>query len=130
MNKEISLIRVLKEKGDETVNEQIERLQESLDFVKERYRDRENDDDVDEPDEEEPGIALEDQLRITEQSAKAIDILSSHQLSTVWQTCSKNTFGKTYQAFLSRFRTIKHDHCLQDSTSESCCSVDLSSRNS
>ncbi len=41
----------------------------------------------------EPNIALEDQLRITEQSAKAIGLLSDHLLSTVWQTCSKNTYG-------------------------------------
>ncbi len=52
---------------------------------------REN--EMDEPDEEEPGIALEDQLRIAEQSAKAIELLSSHLLFTVWQTCSKNTYG-------------------------------------
>jgi hypothetical protein len=43
---------------------------------------------------EEPRIALEDQLRIAEQSPKAIDLLTSHLFSTVWHMCSKNTFGE------------------------------------
>ncbi len=43
---------------------------------------------------DEPGIAVENQLRIKEQSAKAIEILTSHLLSSVWQGCSKNTYGK------------------------------------
>jgi hypothetical protein len=46
-----------------------------------------------EEEDEEPRIALEDQLRIVEQSSKAIDLLTNHLFSTVWQTCSKNTFG-------------------------------------
>ncbi len=78
---------------DENVRKEFSAVQDALDVLNQRYRDRENDEDTDEPDEE-PGIALEDQLRITEQSAKAIDLLSSHMLSTVWQTCSKNTFGE------------------------------------
>ena len=61
----------------------MEKLEEGLDSLQLNAAD----------DEEEPGIALEDQLRITEQSAKAIDLLSNHLLSTVWQPCSKNTFG-------------------------------------
>jgi hypothetical protein len=47
------------------------------------------DDDVD----DEPGIAVEDQLRIKEQSAKAIEIYTTTLLSSVWQGCSKNTYG-------------------------------------
>jgi hypothetical protein len=70
------------------------KLKDDLDFLSDKYQEREHDEEVEEPDEDEPGIALEDQLRITEQSAKAIDLLSSHLLSTVWQTCSRNTFGK------------------------------------
>jgi hypothetical protein len=81
---------------------EIEKLHDTVDYLKGRYRDRENDEvAAEEPDEEEPGIALEDQLRITEQSAKAIDLLSNHLLATVWQTCSKNTFGKC--SFYSTF---------------------------
>jgi hypothetical protein len=48
------------------------------------------DDDVD----DEPGIAVEDQLRIKEQSAKAIEIYMTTLLSTVWQGCSKSTYGE------------------------------------
>jgi hypothetical protein len=66
---------------------------EELETLKSKFDDQANN-EVEEVDEEEPGIALEDQLRITEQSAKAIDLLTSHLLSTVWQTCSKNTYGK------------------------------------
>jgi hypothetical protein len=71
----------------------LKKLEEYLDSLKSRFDDRENEDVDEVDDEEEPGIALEDQLRITEQSAKAIDLLSNHLLSTVWQPCSKNTFG-------------------------------------
>ncbi len=46
----------------------------------ERVKDEQGKDDLE--DEDEPGIALEDQLRITEQSAKAIDLLTNHLFST------------------------------------------------
>lgn len=72
----------------------LQKLEESVDSLKSRFDDRENEDVEEVDDEEEPGIALEDQLRITDQSAKAIDLLSNHLLSTVWEPCSKNTFGK------------------------------------
>ena len=61
------------------------------------YYDDDEDEDEDELDEavpergevpeigDEPGIAVENQLRIKEQSAKAIEILTSHLLSAVWQ---------------------------------------------
>jgi hypothetical protein len=54
-----------------------------------------NDDDEggDNEVDEEPGIAMEDQLRIKEQSAKAIEIYTSTILSTVWQGCSRSTYG-------------------------------------
>ncbi len=42
---------------------------------------------------DEPGIAIENQLRIKEQSAKAIEIYMDTSLSTVWIGCSKNTYG-------------------------------------
>ncbi len=42
---------------------------------------------------DEPGIAIENQLRIKEQSAKAIEIYMNISLSTVWIGCSKNTYG-------------------------------------
>jgi hypothetical protein len=45
---------------------------------------------------EEPGIAMEDQLRIKEQSAKAIEIYTSTLLSSVWQGCSKSTYGELW----------------------------------
>ncbi len=65
----------------------------------------EGEEEADQGDEdEEPSIALEDQLRITEQSAKAIGLLSDHLLSTVWQTCSKNTYGNTFVCLLGFFR--------------------------
>jgi hypothetical protein len=74
---------------------EITKLKASLGYLNENFQEtRRENDAAEEPDEEEPGIALEDQLRITEQSAKAIDLLSSHLLSTVWQPCSKNSFGK------------------------------------
>jgi hypothetical protein len=101
LQNEVDKLKTKSNESDKTMRDKvielsscIEKLSESIDFLRERYRDRENDEEVEEPDEEEPGIALEDQLRITEQSAKAIDLLSNHLLSTVWQTCSKNTFGK------------------------------------
>jgi predicted RNase H-like nuclease (RuvC/YqgF family) len=72
----------------------LDELEGCLDALKSKFDDRENEEVEEVDDEEEPGIALEDQLRITEQSAKAIDLLSNHQLSTVWQPCSKNTFGE------------------------------------
>ncbi len=63
--------------------------------------DDEDEDDEPEPEmgevpeiDDEPGIAVENQLRIKEQSAKAIEILTSHLHSTVWQGCSKNTYGE------------------------------------
>ena len=87
----------MEEKHREGLNTQREgmekKLQEQRDVL-DHILEKEDDHDDNPPDEEEPGIALEDQLRITEQSAKAIDLLSNHLLSTVWQTCSKNTFGK------------------------------------
>jgi hypothetical protein len=43
---------------------------------------------------DEPGIAIKNQLRIKELSEKVIEILTSHLLSTVWQGCSKNTYGE------------------------------------
>ncbi len=58
------------------------------------YSFSESDDDEDEEVGDEPGISVENQLRIKEQSAKAIEILTSHLLSSVWQGCSKNTYGK------------------------------------
>ena len=61
----------------------------------------EDEDDEPEPEmgevpenDDEPGIAVENQLRIKEQSAKAIDFLTTHLLSAVWQGCSKNTYGE------------------------------------
>ena len=42
---------------------------------------------------EEPDIALENQLRFKEQSAKCIELLKTHLHSTVWEGCSKNTYG-------------------------------------
>jgi hypothetical protein len=42
---------------------------------------------------DEPGIAMENQLKIKELSEKVIEILTSHLLSTVWHGCSKNTYG-------------------------------------
>jgi hypothetical protein len=79
--------------------EKLQVVEENIEYVMSKFEAVDNE-DVEEADEEEPGIALEDQLRITEQSAKAIDLLSNHQLSTVWQTCSKNTFGDDYFDFL------------------------------
>jgi predicted RNase H-like nuclease (RuvC/YqgF family) len=76
----------------ENLREGMERNAEDLETLKSKFDDQANE-EVEEVDEGEPGIALEDQLRITEQSAKAIDLLSNHLLSTVFQTCSKNTFG-------------------------------------
>jgi hypothetical protein len=63
-----------------------------LNSLMSKFDDQANE-EVEEADEGEPGIALEDQLRIAEQSAKAIDLISNHLLSTVWQSCSKNTYG-------------------------------------
>ncbi len=51
---------------------------------------------------DEPGIAVENQLRIKEHSAKAIEILTSHLLSAVWLGCSKNTYGEV-QLYPSNF---------------------------
>jgi hypothetical protein len=48
---------------------------------------------------DEPGIAVENQLRIKEQSAKAMEFLTSHLLSAVWQGCSKNTYGENISCF-------------------------------
>jgi FtsZ-binding cell division protein ZapB len=79
----------------------LQKIEESVDSLKSKFDDRENEDVEEVDDEEEPGIALEDQLRITEQSAKAIDLLSNHLLSTVWEPCSKNTFGKHYFVMIS-----------------------------
>ena len=86
-------------KLQETENDQKwKSLEEYLDSLKSKFDDRENDEVEEVDDQEEPGIALEDQLRITEQSAKAIDLLSNHLFSTVWQPCSKNTFGNVVLA--------------------------------
>jgi chromosome segregation ATPase len=88
------------EKEVENRNEQLEetkeemaQYKEGLDSLKSRFDDQGKDEAEELENEEEPGIALEDQLRIIEQSAKAIDLLTNHLFSTVWQTCSKNTFG-------------------------------------
>jgi chromosome segregation ATPase len=88
------------EKEIENRNEQLEETKEEmalykegLDSLKSRFDDQGKDEAEELENEEEPGIALEDQLRIIEQSAKAIDLLTNHLFSTVWQTCSKNTFG-------------------------------------
>jgi hypothetical protein len=43
---------------------------------------------------DEPNIAIENQLRIKEQSAKAIEMLTDNMLTTVWQTCSRNSYGE------------------------------------
>jgi hypothetical protein len=72
---------------------------DNLEAQVEKNLDQEDDND------EEPNIALEDQLRITEQSAKAIGLLSDHLLSTVWQTCSKNTYGNKPHWLIFRFLT-------------------------
>jgi hypothetical protein len=86
--------KIVELKYHETENDQkLKKLEEYLDSLKSKFDDRENEEVEEVDDQEEPGIALEDQLRITEQSAKAIDLLSNHLLSTVWQPCSKNTFG-------------------------------------
>jgi hypothetical protein len=77
---------------EKDMDDQKAQYEKSLDSLRSRFDDQEKD-KAEEEHEEEPGIALEDQLRITEQSAKAIDLLSNHLFSTVWQTCSKNTFG-------------------------------------
>jgi predicted nuclease with TOPRIM domain len=91
----------LKSSLQNDVKKRMSQMKDSLDYLKERYQDRENrEDQTENLDEDEPGIALEDQLRITEQSAKAIELLSSHLLSTVWQNCSKNTFGKFNPSFI------------------------------
>jgi peptidoglycan hydrolase CwlO-like protein len=74
--------------------DKLQEVEENLESIMSKFVEDQEHEDVEKADEEEPGIALEDQLRITEQSAKAIDLLSNHLLSTVWQTCSKNTFGK------------------------------------
>ena len=96
----------LNENIEKTVNllDSTKVLKDDLEFLKDKYQEKEHDEDVQEPDEEEPGIALEDQLRITDQSAKAIDLLSSHLLSTVWQTCSRNTFGKCSLTLFSNLK--------------------------
>jgi sugar-specific transcriptional regulator TrmB len=103
LNRHLESLEERYQKREEIINNMEERYQKSelnilammgkIEALTERSRER-ADDEVDEPDEEEPVIALEDQLRITEQSAKAIDLLTNHLLSTVWLTCSKNTFGK------------------------------------
>ncbi len=58
--------------------------------LKDKDDEGQGDDEVD----DEPGIAIEDQLRIKEQSAKAIEIYMSTLYSTVWQGCSKSTYGR------------------------------------
>jgi hypothetical protein len=84
----------------EQQNAVLDKNAEDLETLKSKFDDQANE-TVEEVDEGEPGIALEDQLRITEQSAKAIDLLSNHLLSTVWQPCSKNTFGDNFLHFMS-----------------------------
>ena len=85
----------LKKRMDSVIDLQakVGEMTEQIQDMKEKLLNQAKEDDEMEPDEEEPGIALEDQLRIAEQSAKAIELLSSHLLCTVWQTCSKNTYG-------------------------------------
>jgi hypothetical protein len=84
-------VKELKYSETET-NGKMDDFVDSLNSLMSKFDDQTNE-EVEEADEGEPGIALEDQLRITEQSAKAIDLLTNHLLSTVWQSCSKNTFG-------------------------------------
>jgi hypothetical protein len=88
-----AMIKTLKYNVETENAAKLEKLEEGLDSLQSKFEDRENDEVDAVDDEEEPAIALEDQLRITEQSAKAIDLLSNHLLSTVWQPCSQNTFG-------------------------------------
>jgi septal ring factor EnvC (AmiA/AmiB activator) len=97
LKKKVQKLEDCLQRNDEKLDK-LQDIEENLEHVMSKFEAVENE-DVEEADEEEPGIALEDQLRITEQSAKAIDILSSHQLSTVWQTCSKNTFGEDLFCF-------------------------------
>jgi hypothetical protein len=95
---------------EEKLNTEIEKIKQDvlkeIEVLQSRLDHQENDNAVEEH-QGEPGIALEDQLRITEQSAKAIDLLKSHLFSTVWQTCSKNTYGneiRSYGTGLVHFR--------------------------
>jgi hypothetical protein len=81
-------------KADQQLQEQKDEFLVHREEMRKYIMEKEDTDEKQPDTQEEPGIALEDQLRITEQSAKAIDILTNHLLSTVWQTCSKNTFGK------------------------------------
>jgi chromosome segregation ATPase len=102
-----TLIKELKELKDELnalkgewneTKDSVENLEAQVDKNLKNVNDRESEEvEQEDDDDEEPTIALEDQLRITEQSAKAIGLLSDHLLSTVWQTCSKNTFGNKPQ---------------------------------
>jgi hypothetical protein len=78
---------------------------------------------------DEPGIAVENQLRIKEQSAKAIDIYMNTLLSTVWIGCSKNTYGNhRIESSVNRFK--RSNSGLQDFLSALCCYADLVSRSS
>jgi hypothetical protein len=78
LNDELANVRI-------TLMDQISRRSETNNNDDEGPGDNEVDD--------EPGIAMEDQLRIKEQSAKAIEIYTSTLLSTVWQGCSRGTYG-------------------------------------
>jgi hypothetical protein len=49
---------------------------------------------------DEPGIAMENQLKIKELSGNVIEILVSHLLSSVWQECAKNTDGEGNPIFV------------------------------
>ena len=94
------------ERGHETIVEKYEDLKKSQRENVEKLEMLESKHDLaEEEDDEEPRIALEDQLRIVEESSKAIDLLTNHLFSTVWQTCSKNTFGNK-KSSAAQIRTI------------------------
>jgi hypothetical protein len=121
-------VKELKYSETET-NGKMDDFVDSLNSLMSKFDDQTNE-EVEEADEGEPGIALEDQLRITEQSAKAIDLLTNHLLSTVWQSCSKNTFGIKCGSWGAggAFRAKANIHFLQVSLFASCCSVDRLSK--
>ncbi len=68
-------------------------MSESEDEEDEEYENEPEKGEVPEFDDE-PGIAMENQLKIKELSEKVIEILTSHLLSTVWHGCAKNTYGE------------------------------------
>jgi hypothetical protein len=105
------------EKKCESQNENLLSLREELTNTRHSFKDgisrrgeaHDADEKVQDADvDDEPGIAVEDQLRIKEQSAKAIDIYTESILSSVWLGCSKSTYGK-----------LNHMICVQSSPSSS-----------